>query len=597
MKRKLLTFSQIQCNLKKAKQTSQNLATSTRPSPNIPNHAEVEPFRRVLGEIFLESKISALDANRLGKSAFAKGTTEAYDFARAGNWGSNKKNISRDINRKLVQNASLPPEYWHEIQVWDTQSNSAAKKKIPFLLPHEVMHNLVQEQGIESFLVNAENNPMAYQKLQETCSKYKKNMNRTIAIGVHGDGVPYTKKDSIEILSWNFLSCPTADRIPITAVSKKHTCRCGCKGSCTWNGIFKVVSWSLKMLCTGQVSLYNPEGQVWSEPRQGSGLCPGSKLACNAFLLQVRGDWPFLRSLFHFPAWNSSRICWKCEASLEGQCSYKQAARTAGWRKRRLSDAEFLEHLRSQHLPLNPILQVPGFSLSHIVLDWLHVVDLGVGADAVGNLFWEAISVKTFFSKATKAENLLALWSKLDAWYKENKPASRLDDLTETMIKKSKDPPKLQAKGAECRYLIPFCAQLSQEFAVKAPSAHQTTVASLFEKLHIMQKHAAGEFLDFDAQTLAEHCKQFCLLYEALSLEAVAKGQEQLWKQKPKVHLLQELCEYQTFEHGCPRDFWCYRDESWCGFWAKASKRKGGPSSASIVSQKFLHRYRAYCNL
>lgn len=48
---------------------------------------------------------------------------------------------------------------------------------------------------------------------------------KTVAIGVHGDGVPYTKKDSIEILSWNFLALPTMDRIPITAISKQFLCQ------------------------------------------------------------------------------------------------------------------------------------------------------------------------------------------------------------------------------------------------------------------------------------------------------------------------------------------------------------------------------------
>ena len=38
------------------------------------------------------------------------------------------------------------------------------------------------------------------------------------ALGFHADGVPYLKKDSLEIFSWNAPGTPSAQRIPITAV-------------------------------------------------------------------------------------------------------------------------------------------------------------------------------------------------------------------------------------------------------------------------------------------------------------------------------------------------------------------------------------------
>ena len=46
-----------------------------------------------------------------------------------------------------------------------------------------------------------------------------------------------------------------------------------------------------------------------------------------------------------------------------------------------------------------------------------------------------------------------------------------------------------------------------------------------------------------------------CVLYDALHEEMVAKGKPLLWDLKPKVHLLQELVEFQATELGNPRNF------------------------------------------
>ena len=157
--------------------------------------------------------------------------------------------------------------------------------------------------------------------------------------GLHGDGVPYTKKDSIEIISWDLLFHPSSDRIPITAISKKYV------GPNTWRAVMKVIAWSFRMLSLGVVFSRDPDGDEWDCRR---------RLA-------------------------APRICWKCAAALEGPCAYTSTSLAAPWRQERLSDFDFLQSLRGQQIQVSPLLQLPGFRLSYVVLDWLHIVDLGVG--------------------------------------------------------------------------------------------------------------------------------------------------------------------------------------------------------------------------
>ena len=462
----------------------------------------------------------------------------------------------------------------------------------PFLLPHEMIHYIVQKD-LSWLQLKAADFPETNALLEDVCNKFNVQQAVTAGIGLHGDGVPYTKKDSVEIVSFNFLGFPTADRIPITCISKKYLCKCGCKGIHTWYKILEVVVWSFKMLLVGYVSKYLPNKEVWQQ--KGNLLKAGTKLACHAFVLKVRGDWPFLKTLFSFPQHNELRgLCWQCLASgIQGSAlTFKKTGLDALWRKNRVTCEEFLQSLRAANLPVSPLLSLPGFSLKFVVLDWLHVVDLGVAADLLGNLFWQVISTSNQVCVASsKGHRLDLLWAKLQEWYKATRPASRLDNLTEEMIK-SGDKPKLRAKGAECRYLLVFGAELACELADKQPNSHNSTVATLFCKLVLLQRMVSGSLL-FHSDTAALLCRQACVLYTALHEAMVCKNKPNLWDLKPKLHLLQEMVEYQSHLHGNPRNFWCYRDESWCGFWAKAAKRRGGANSAAMTPERFLQRYRA----
>ena len=101
---------------------------------------------------------------------------------------------------------------------------------------------------------------------------------------------------------------------------------------------------------------------------------------------------------------------------------------------------------------------------------------------------------------------------------------------------------------------------------------------------------------EYDKQAACDSCRKFGILYSALAEEALAQGKAFLWQPKPKMHLLQELVEYQAQFWGSPKHFWCYRDESWCGFWAKAAHRRGGANNAATTTDRFLNRYRAFEN-
>ena len=154
-----------------------------------------------------------------------------------------------------------------------------------------------------------------------------------------------TQKKTIEIISWNFLPHPSGDHIPITAISKKYV------GPHTWHAVMKAIAWSFRALSLGVVFSRDPDGDEWDCRR---------RLALRAGLSCYKSE-----ETGHFPV---PRICWKCAAALEGPCAYTSTTLAAPWRQERLSDFDFLQSLRGQQIQVSPLLQLPGFHLSYVVL-------------------------------------------------------------------------------------------------------------------------------------------------------------------------------------------------------------------------------------
>ena len=143
------------------------------------------------------------------------------------------------------------------------------------------------------------------------------------------------------------------------------------------------------MLFAGRISAFLPDESPWKDPlRSNSAFKPLLQFSFRALLLQVRGDWPFLRTMFRFPSWKSPIICWLCRAGPHGSdAPFTDCGLSCLWRQMRITCHEFLAMLRAQGFDLNPLLSLPAFTTACVVLDWLHIVDLGIGADILGCFF------------------------------------------------------------------------------------------------------------------------------------------------------------------------------------------------------------------
>lgn len=122
-----------------------------------------------------------------------------------------------------MKTCTMPELFWYKIPTWDPKARKRELTAHPFLLPHEMVHRMLSERP-DLFHVSAVDYPSVSELLETACARHGLDVRSTAAVGLHGDGVPYTKKDSVEILSFNFLSCPTSDRFFQCISSSCYSC-------------------------------------------------------------------------------------------------------------------------------------------------------------------------------------------------------------------------------------------------------------------------------------------------------------------------------------------------------------------------------------
>ena len=141
------------------------------------------------------------------------------------------------------------------------------------------------------------------------------------------------------------------------------------------------------------------------------------------------------------------------------------------------------------------------------MIDWLHTVDQGIGQDALGHLFYEALQK---FPGDNQQARLRALWGRIRLYYQNTPVSSKLDSLTLEMVKKQGQAAKLSSKAAEARGLYRFGLELARELAGPADE-HRRTIVSLFTFLNKIVASVEAEPLDIEAAVVAS--RKFSFLW------------------------------------------------------------------------------------
>ena len=101
-------------------------------------------------------------------------------------------------------------------------------------------------------------------------------------------------------------------------------------------------------------------------------------------------------------------------------------------------------------------------------------MDLGVTQEVLGSVLFEALG--TFARGRGRTAQVQDLLVKLKEHHGRMRTPNRLNALTVDMIKRDGKAPKMRAKGAETRHLVPFALEVATAMHALLDTTHSLTV-------------------------------------------------------------------------------------------------------------------------
>ena len=160
------------------------------------------------------------------------------------------RSSNRAVSRVLKKGAVLREAYIAEVPTWDHEQNRQVMTKLKVMPPHESLHALIQP--------GAENEWCSFDDSQEGFRTSLHDWGAGGRVGcdimtspwaclaLWGDSAPYSKTDSLYLLTIRVLNGVHRRRIWIAALRKKNLRACGCYGRHTFDALFEIVAWSMK---------------------------------------------------------------------------------------------------------------------------------------------------------------------------------------------------------------------------------------------------------------------------------------------------------------------------------------------------------------
>ena len=522
-----------------------------------------------MGELLSRNELPATRVGEIVNDVNRVAPTELRDLT-----GPLGNNTAKKLRRRFLKKSTWMPDYIAEIRTWDPKTQKVVHgEKVPMQLSHEVVAVLLKHGFRDKLLAKDRMDPLTLEHLRHCESEAGCDL---LGTGLWGDGAPtqWDRNETIDVLS---LSLPGLEveyrnlRIPLIVLPHSRVC------SETWEDVFSIIKWSLTILATGLWPTCRHDGSAWEQ----SDKCRRTaRPFLRGALVEVRQDWKFAAEVFGFPAHNTLEgCCWACKCT---PAQVRQVDSGASWRSEPLSHADCLLRILRSRRTVNPLLTAPWVTSRIFRMDWLHVADLGVTADFIGNFLHEVLEL---FPGGNKKDRCANLYVEVQAYYDAEGISDRFDCLLPTFFEPKDKPYKLRGSAANIRALVPFVWQLAQEMLDISVPKHAAMSHAAF---HLNEVYSALSADHPDpCATMREHGIKFAIQYVALH-DHLNAADDKAWRIKPKMHLFLHI----TSDNSMPRLTWTYRGEDFGGSVARMSRRRGGLLKCGSTSFSCLSRFR-----
>ena len=367
----------------------------------------------LLKKWFCNGKLSATDVQKMAGAAHHRKPSDEQllgKMAKVGAWGSVRGNASRDLCTTLSHETNSAPIYSAKIALWDVKLDERVYDDCFMNLPFEVLDAEIEQTMTEQGLVEPNIDDWTSLPANSPHIATKRTLMEDLNVdgdgkdfvccGLWGDGAVYHTRDSLNMLLFNVLSGIFHQRFWIACHSKRQACQCGCKGLCTVESLWAVLSWVQSVWSSGLWPLYRHDGIPFSENKLPGDKARAAKAKARkrfhvkGGFMQKRADWSWLKSIVHLMGWKGEGIlqycCYKCRAN-HTTIPYDDPSVNGLWRLHPLTHAVFIQTCFLAGRKISGLFDIPGMRLEHISIDLMHCGDLGLLIYVQGQMLFDLL--------------------------------------------------------------------------------------------------------------------------------------------------------------------------------------------------------------
>ena len=173
----------------------------------------------------IKNDLPATQVRAMAEVAWASGARGMEQLALAGSSGWRTGNVARDLLRAAGVGKHEVPFYWAKVPVWSSEQGGLEDIMLPMLLPHELVPWFLKG--------HLELDPLApgaapwHAHFEWCCQQVGTRVEETVPLALWADGVPYTKRHSLFLLSLSFPALQVSKRLPLFVLSTQFLCKCG----------------------------------------------------------------------------------------------------------------------------------------------------------------------------------------------------------------------------------------------------------------------------------------------------------------------------------------------------------------------------------
>ena len=471
---------------------------------------------------------------------------------------SSVQNASRGFHRFLEREGlfgDLKP-YFITVIAKENIDCGVAEEQIPIILPHEAIFELHTKaphlfrdrfigpeglNGLDEFW--GRSLPQDWMQQHPGREFVETAPLSCIPLRLHGDDAAITKDTSALFINFGSVMVrdlpSTQSRILILA-SRLHRL-------VDDDAPLRVLAWSWQCLIDGVMPSRDHEGALLTGERE---ITAGLPIAGGfRFLLtQIVGDWKLFREVFRLDAHdNRDSFCFLCPA-------HKRAGELCGWNynphaewSRRLNtNAAFMFNREDV-----PLCSLPGFHLSLIKLDLMHICMLGIFHHVIGSSLWELVRANHWQRPGDAAggrwEDRAALQLKrayiaFTLWCKTHHVSHSQTkfSLAKLSMGALDDAPYFKSKAANCLATMHWIATVAKsKFDANPACRHSGDVANCFwgfnECMNMLQ-HAGRWLTEREVERLEKYRRASLYSFSALAHESIEVGAG-TWHTTHKMHM------------------------------------------------------------